>query len=39
MINGNFSAENARRLFEALCGSLDASIFESNIVSHPDLPL
>jgi len=34
MINNNFTADDSRRLFEALCRSLDANVFESGAAPH-----
>ncbi|KAF8905551.1 hypothetical protein CPB84DRAFT_1771703 [Gymnopilus junonius] len=36
MIHGSFTADDARRLFEALCRSLDADVFEKLASSSPE---
>lgn len=35
MVQGNFTADNSRRLFDALCRSLDAKVFESRVPPRP----
>ena len=35
MALGGFTADDARRLFEALCRSLDADVFETRSAYHP----
>ncbi|KIY69318.1 hypothetical protein CYLTODRAFT_489021 [Cylindrobasidium torrendii FP15055 ss-10] len=36
MLTGGFGADDARKLFEALCKSLESSVFETQVPSSPD---